>query len=619
MDFVVSRGRALRRANRSVQEPSPEAPPRPRGVGRGLRGRVARRLRTTPTSGSCTRRASKGGPTCATGPRRLAADGRSRPHRRRPRPRGHSTPHCCTRTTRCSGCTPRPPRAVDGARARVQRLRARRVRALPRAGLFRPAPIPLTDLDDAVTEVERVAALGARAVILPAVSPIPYSSRALDPVWAAAQANGMLVAFHVATGGVKVGQDAAPTLQGMIATARTQNHDELDDELIRRAAHRRGSDGEHRAAADRRVAGRRGVLERFPALHFVLVEFNAYWLVSTMAAMDKAWTLGVGQFRDWWAGTWDDARADDDQPGMAQLFRLNERWPYPLMPSELRAATDPRLLSGRPLPPSPAATSPARRRSCGARTTPTPRARSCTPERRSTTSSATSSRTSEARSSAARSARCSASRLPRRHEQHRNHRGPLLRPVRRRHRRRPLPRLSTAQGRGAALLQRAPRLLRGRRADDVERVLADHDTFFSGVARSSTSYAPISRCHLACSSSRTRRSTPGIARSSRGLHASPRDRAGAEDPRLRRPQPRRADRCRAGSTFIADLGAQLPMRTIGMLLGIPEADQTSVPPASRQGRSRSERASDQAGRGLRQRCDVRRLHRLARASTRPTT
>ena len=53
-----------------------------------------------------------------------------------------------------------------------------------------------------------------------------------------------------------------------------------------------------------------------------------------MAAMDKAWTLGIGQLRDWWVGTWDDDRPAGDQPGMAQLFRLNERWPYPLMPSE---------------------------------------------------------------------------------------------------------------------------------------------------------------------------------------------------------------------------------------------------------------------------------------------
>ena len=31
---------------------------------------------------------------------------------------------------------------------------------------------------------------------------------------------------------------------------------------------------------------------------------------------------------------WDENRPPDDQPNMAQLFRLNEKWPYPLMPSE---------------------------------------------------------------------------------------------------------------------------------------------------------------------------------------------------------------------------------------------------------------------------------------------
>ena len=33
-------------------------------------------------------------------------------------------------------------------------------------------------------------------------------------------------------------------------------------------------------------------------------------------------------------GHWDDTRPANDQPNMAQLFRLNEKWPYPLMPSE---------------------------------------------------------------------------------------------------------------------------------------------------------------------------------------------------------------------------------------------------------------------------------------------
>ena len=200
--------------------------------------------------------------------------------------------------------------------------------------VFTTSPIPMSDLDDAIAEVERVAALGAARIILPAVSPIAYTSPRARSAVGGREANGLLIAFHVATGGVKVKQDAAPTLQGMMATASTQNHEELNDELLvdRFMAH---------AVMAPMVPQRiiislvgTGVLERFPDLHFVLVEFNANWLVGAMAAMDKAWTLGVGQFRDWWAGTWDDDRPPGDQPGMAQVFRLNERWPYPLMPSE---------------------------------------------------------------------------------------------------------------------------------------------------------------------------------------------------------------------------------------------------------------------------------------------
>jgi predicted TIM-barrel fold metal-dependent hydrolase len=200
--------------------------------------------------------------------------------------------------------------------------------------VFPTAPIPLSDIDDAVAEIERVAALGFRAIILPATSPVPYSSRALDRVWAAAQANKLLVAFHVATGGIKVSEKAGPTLQGMIAGVRAQNHKELNDELI---VERMTMATLMAPLAPQRIIVSligSGVLERYPDLHFLLVEFNANWLVSTMAAMDKAWTLAVGQLRDWWVGTWDDDRPAGDQPGMGQLFRLNGRWPYPLMPSE---------------------------------------------------------------------------------------------------------------------------------------------------------------------------------------------------------------------------------------------------------------------------------------------
>jgi hypothetical protein len=50
--------------------------------------------------------------------------------------------------------------------------------------------------------------------------------------------------------------------------------------------------------------------------------------------MDKCWVTGIGQDPDWWLGYWDPDRAANDQPQMAQLFRLNEKWPYPLTPSE---------------------------------------------------------------------------------------------------------------------------------------------------------------------------------------------------------------------------------------------------------------------------------------------
>jgi hypothetical protein len=77
-----------------------------------------------------------------------------------------------------------------------------------------------------------------------------------------------------------------------------------------------------------------GVPERFPSLHFSLIEFNAHWLASLVGAMDKCWVTGTGQDSDWWLGYWDPSRPADDQPSMAQLFRLNEKWPYPLSPSE---------------------------------------------------------------------------------------------------------------------------------------------------------------------------------------------------------------------------------------------------------------------------------------------
>ncbi len=81
------------------------------------------------------------------------------------------------------------------------------------ARLAPTAPVPITDIDDAVAEIERVAAGGFRGILLPAMPPKPYYSRDFDPVWAAAQANGLHIFIHTQTGGVKVNDPASTTLK----------------------------------------------------------------------------------------------------------------------------------------------------------------------------------------------------------------------------------------------------------------------------------------------------------------------------------------------------------------------------------------------------------------------
>ena len=195
------------------------------------------------------------------------------------------------------------------------------------------APVPLTDIDEAVAEIERVAAAGFRAILLPAVPPIPYYSRDLDPVWAAAQANGVHVFIHTQTGGVKVNDPQSTTLKVVMESAA-----QVNQPMTERSASKRmitqcvyGTMVPQQVMCEL-IGG--GVPERYPDLHFALIEFNAHWLASLVGSMDKCWVTGIGQDADWWLGYWDDTRAANDQPSMAQLFQLNEKWPYPLMPSE---------------------------------------------------------------------------------------------------------------------------------------------------------------------------------------------------------------------------------------------------------------------------------------------
>ncbi len=195
------------------------------------------------------------------------------------------------------------------------------------------APVPITDIDDAVAEIERVAAGGFRAILLPAIPPQPYYSRDFDPVWAAAQANRVHVFIHTQTGGVKVDDPASTTLKVVVESAAQVNQPVTEKSASKRMITQSVySTFVPQQVICELIGG--GVPERFPALHFALIEFNAHWLGSLVGAMDKCWVTGIGQDADWWLGYWDDTRPETDQPHMAQLFRLNEKWPYPLTPSE---------------------------------------------------------------------------------------------------------------------------------------------------------------------------------------------------------------------------------------------------------------------------------------------
>ncbi|MCD4533657.1 amidohydrolase [Nocardioides sp. cx-169] len=198
------------------------------------------------------------------------------------------------------------------------------------------AAIPLTDVPDAVAEIKRVAKLGIRALLLPEIPPKPYWTKEYDPVWTVAQDLGLPIFFHVATGGVMVKENVshtATTVKGLM-TAMNMGKGQLTDDMV---AGRTMGGGNTAAASPQEIIASLiggGVCERFPNLHFNLVEFGAGWLVSYMGMMEKSWRTGIGQDPDWWLGFWDDSRGPKDQPAMGRLFAINAKWPLPLSPTD---------------------------------------------------------------------------------------------------------------------------------------------------------------------------------------------------------------------------------------------------------------------------------------------
>ena len=76
--------------------------------------------------------------------------------------------------------------------------------------------------------------LGLRALMLPEIPPVPYWSRDYEPVWNVAEELGLPIFIHVATGGVRVKEDASrtgSTVKGMM-TAMNMGKGQLTDDMV---------------------------------------------------------------------------------------------------------------------------------------------------------------------------------------------------------------------------------------------------------------------------------------------------------------------------------------------------------------------------------------------------
>jgi predicted TIM-barrel fold metal-dependent hydrolase len=189
------------------------------------------------------------------------------------------------------------------------------------------AMVPVRDIDLAVDEIDRVAALGLRSIALPMTPPSPYFLERHDRIWAAAQAHGLPVCFHVGTGGDPFGggnplasagvgggdELMSPRLGDVVATSLG---------LVLQVA------PQHLVAT---MVGS-GTLERFPQLQVLVVEAGAGWLAPLMETMDFAWMPKTGHDRE----SELPVGIDDAGNEVSRAFGGFKQggWKYPLQPSD---------------------------------------------------------------------------------------------------------------------------------------------------------------------------------------------------------------------------------------------------------------------------------------------
>ncbi len=204
-----------------------------------------------------------------------------------------------------------------------------------------PMPIiPILDIDGALEEIDRVTRMGFRGLELPMTPPAgaPYFSHRYDPIWDVAQKSGLPIVAHIGTG-VKRSGNAPGLVQQTVSfssprdsSAWPEGHPDHLEALLSTKLLIGGFGGYTGGPAAQTIpqliAG--GVPERFPNLHFVMVEVGARWLLNLMDTMDDTWYDGPGvvEVNRTFFGP-DGSQRMQFGPGEMGL-----RWPYPLLPSE---------------------------------------------------------------------------------------------------------------------------------------------------------------------------------------------------------------------------------------------------------------------------------------------
>jgi predicted TIM-barrel fold metal-dependent hydrolase len=133
--------------------------------------------------------------------------------------------------------------------------------------IFAPACVPLVDVDDAVTEVEWAAERGFQAIFLPTSMPSDkeWGFDMWEPLWAAADAANMVLAYHIGTGRENV------VYRG--PGGAVVNYMETTYPGMRVLSHL--------------VAG--GALDRHPSLKVLIAEGGAAWVPALGDRMDEAY------------------------------------------------------------------------------------------------------------------------------------------------------------------------------------------------------------------------------------------------------------------------------------------------------------------------------------------